>query len=89
MVVNYRQLFLRDLKKLKKQPVYNQVFHLAFNTVPEIENIMDLSNVKSMKGFPGRYRIRIGEYRLGFELNDSGVEMMRVMHRKDFYRYFP
>jgi mRNA-degrading endonuclease RelE of RelBE toxin-antitoxin system len=87
--VEYRQLFLKDLKKLKKQPVYEQVFNLAFETLPNAEDLKDLSNVKALKGYPNRYRIRIGNYRIGIEMSGEKVEMMRVLHRREFYRYFP
>jgi mRNA-degrading endonuclease RelE of RelBE toxin-antitoxin system len=42
-----------------------------------------------MKGYPNRYRIRVGDYRIGIEVQGNKVEMMRVLHRRDFYRYFP
>lgn len=42
-----------------------------------------------MKGYPNRYRIRIGNYRVGIEVSGERVEIMRVLHRREFYRYFP
>ncbi len=42
-----------------------------------------------MKGNNNRYRIRIGDYRIGIEVQGYQVEMMRVLHRREFYRYFP
>jgi mRNA interferase RelE/StbE len=32
--VEYRQLFLKDLKKLKKQSVYQRILNLAFEILP-------------------------------------------------------
>jgi mRNA interferase RelE/StbE len=87
--VQYRQLFLKDLKKLKKQPIYAQVFDLAFSTLPQIETLRDISNIKAMKGYADRYRIRIGDYRIGIEVKGDTIEMMRILHRREFYRYFP
>ena len=89
MQVEYRQLFLKDLKKLKKQPIYKRIFELAFETIPLADNLEVLSNIKAMKGYSNRYRIRIGDYRIGIEVQDDQVEMMRVLHRREFYRYFP
>ena len=40
-------------------------------------------------GYNGRYRIRIGDYRIGIEINGDIIEVMRVLHRQEFYRYFP
>jgi mRNA-degrading endonuclease RelE of RelBE toxin-antitoxin system len=87
--VEYRQLFLKDLKKLRKQPVYQRIFSLAFEILPNVEDLTELSNVKAMKGYPNRYRIRIGDYRVGIEISGEQVEIMRVLHRRKFYRYFP
>jgi mRNA-degrading endonuclease RelE of RelBE toxin-antitoxin system len=42
-----------------------------------------------MKGATNRYRIRLGEYRLGIAVVDNNIELMRLLHRREFYRYFP
>ena len=89
MEVQYRQSFLRDLKRLRGQPVYNRVYELVFTTLPEVDTIRDITNVKPMRGHANRYRIRIGNYRVGIEVQGENVEVMRVLHRRDFYRYFP
>ncbi len=89
MKVEYRQLFLKDLKKPKKQPIYQQVYNLAFDTLPNVSSLQDLSNVKALVGSTNRYRIRIGDYRVGIEINGDTLELFRVLHRKEFYRYFP
>jgi mRNA-degrading endonuclease RelE of RelBE toxin-antitoxin system len=89
MKVEYRKLFLKDLKKLKNQPVYQQVLDLTFKQLPEAKSLQDLSQVKAMKGYPNRHRIRIGNYRIGIEVNQDKIEIMRVLHRREFYRYFP
>lgn len=65
MDIQYRQSFLRDLKKLKQMPVYDQIFELAFTALPEASSMREIANVKTMTGYPDRYRIRIGNYRIG------------------------
>jgi mRNA interferase RelE/StbE len=87
--VEYLQLFLNDLKRLKKQPIYQQIYSLAFDTLPNVNSLQDLSNVKALVGSTNRYRIRIGDYRVGIEINGDTLELFRVLHRKEFYRYFP
>ena len=89
MEVQYRKSFLRDLKKLKGQPVYDKIFELVFTTLPEVDRLSDVTGVKAMKGYTGRYRIRIGVYRVGIEVHGDNIEVMRVLHRREFYRYFP
>ena len=89
MEVKYRQLFLRDLKKLKRLPTYNQIYEISFTVLPEVESLREVSGVKAMRGHQNRYRIRIGDCRIGIEVPGNNVEMMRVLHRREFYRYFP
>ncbi|WP_413162590.1 type II toxin-antitoxin system RelE family toxin [Capilliphycus salinus ALCB114379] len=76
MKVEYRTLFLRDLKKLKKQEVYPSIYELVFTTLPESTSVQELPNVKALVGTENRYRIRVGNYRIGFEVNEDRIELM-------------
>lgn len=89
MEVRYRESFLRDLKKLKKHPMYGRVFTLAFETLPAAADLREVPGVRPMTGHPDRYRIRTGSYRLGIEAKGPHIELVRVLDRRDFYRYFP
>lgn len=89
MDVRYRESFLRDLKKLKKKPVFARIHRLAFEILPEARELREVPGVKPMTGHPGRYRIRVGHYRIGIELDGAIVEIVRALDRRDFYRYFP
>lgn len=35
------------------------------------------------------YRIKMGDYRIGFILEDNLIKLSRIMNRKEIYRYFP
>ena len=89
MNVQYRQLFLKDLKKLKNSEIYSRVYELAFTTLPSADSLQDLVNVKAMVGYADHYRIRLADYRVGIIRQGDSLEMMRVLHRREFYRYFP
>lgn len=89
MEVRYRESFLRDLKKLKKLPIYSRVFDLAFKILPEAGSLMTVPGVKSMTGHKSRYRVRISSFRVGLHVEGGIVEVVRVLDRRDFYRYFP
>lgn len=89
MRVEYRTAFLKDLKKLKGQPIYDQVYHVVFEVLPEAKSLRDIPDVKHMVGYSRKYRIRLGDYRVGIEYDRQKVEVMRVLHRREFYRYFP
>ncbi|MFM6400291.1 type II toxin-antitoxin system RelE family toxin [Planktothrix sp.] len=89
MEVQYRQAFLKDLKQLKSSTSYQRIYEVAFTTLAAINTLEEISDIKAMKGYSGRYRIRIGDYRIGIEVNGDVIEVMRVLHRREFYRYFP
>lgn len=89
MDVLYRKAFLKDLKKLKNRPAYDRIFQFAFSDLPKSKTLKDMTGVKAMSGYPNRYRIRIGDYRIGVEHSGDNIELVRVIHRRDFYRYFP
>ena len=89
MEVKYRKLFLKDFKKLKHVEVYDRIYKIVFEVLPQIRQIREVPNIKAMRGYPNRYRIRLGDYRVGIDVQDEKVEVMRALHRKEFYRYFP
>jgi len=87
--VQYRQAFLKDLKQLKSSTSYQRIYELAFTTLEAINTLEEISDIKAMRGYAGRYRIRIGDYRIGIEVNEDVIEVLCVLHRREFYRYFP
>lgn len=52
-------------------------------------NLLEVRNIKKLKGFKNAYRIKMGEFRIGFVLNENIVMLSRIMNRKEIYRYFP
>ena len=81
MEVQYRQAFLKDLKQLKSSTSYQRIYDLAFTKLEAINTLEEISDIKAMRGYAGRYRIRIGDYRIGIEVNEAVIEVMRVLHR--------
>ena len=74
---------------MKSSESYQRIYELAFTTLENINSLDEILDIKAMKGYPNRYRICIGNYRLGIEVNGDLIELMRVLHRREFYRYFP
>ena len=73
----------RALKDGKKIP--NQELARIFEKIKELEN--DLSgDVKHLTDFYPEYRLRVGNYRVLFEVEGSDVVIYRIRHRKDIYR---
>jgi mRNA interferase RelE/StbE len=43
-------------------------------------------NVKRLTNFTPEYRLRIGNYRVLFEIEDKEIVIYRILHRKDVYK---
>ena len=61
MEVQYRQAFLKDMKQLKSSTSYQRIYELAFTTLEDINSLEEIPDIKAMRGYNGRYRIRISE----------------------------
>lgn len=44
-----------------------------------------------MKGYKDKYKIRVGDYRIGLTLNQENQTILcqRVAHRSEIYKIFP
>ena len=89
MIVNYLPSFIRDLKAIKKTPIYATLRQTAFEEIPAYNSIDQIPDLKKIKGYDQAYRIRVGDYRIGIFIENNAVTFARVQHRKDIYRYFP
>ena len=80
--------FAQDLKRVKDEQLLRRVEQV----IGEIKAATELSDIKrlsKLKGYDTFYRIRLGDYRIGIEVLEDEVILVRILHRKDIYRYFP
>ena len=89
MKPNYLPTFIKDLKGLKSTSSYSTIKNLVLTDILAIQNLSEISNLKKLKGDYNAYRIRVGDYRIGFFLEEDTITFARVLHRREFYRYFP
>ena len=52
-------------------------------------SITAISGVAKITGRDQYYRVRIGDFRLGFAIEGEAAVLLRFLHRRDIYRYFP
>ncbi len=88
MIVKIDKSFDKDVKKLKVVNVKQKIL-LVINEIQNAEKLSDIRNLKKLTGTNNFYRIRLGEYRIGLVINNEEVELIRFLHRKEVYRYFP
>jgi mRNA interferase RelE/StbE len=58
--------------------------------IENADTIQEIPHIKKIEGYESYYRMKVGDYRLGMELvSIREVVLLRFLHRKDIYRYFP
>ncbi len=89
MKILFDKAFYKSLSKLKNPVVSNQLEEVI-EIVQSSQSIREIPQIKKLQGFSHYYRIRLGDYRLGIELEDSqSVRFIVIAHRKDVYKHFP
>ena len=88
MNVEFDKSFHKALKKVTQKSLFPKIEEVI-NECEVANSIKDVSNLKKMRGFTSFYRIRIGDYRIGVEINDQTLTFITIAHRKDIYKNFP
>ncbi|HMO65624.1 MAG TPA: type II toxin-antitoxin system RelE/ParE family toxin [Verrucomicrobiota bacterium] len=87
MKVEFGKAFARDIVELPAN-VRQRVAQVV-ECVMNAPNLQAVPNVKKLKGSPNAFRIRVGDYRVGFFLEGDQVTFMRCLSRAAMYRGFP
>ena len=87
--VEYKKRFLKELSKIPED-VQSRVEKIVFEDLVN-ENPFGLGYLEQMRGYPGKFKIRIGQYRIGITIDREKRVLVcnRIAHRKDIYRLFP
>jgi mRNA interferase RelE/StbE len=88
MNVEFRKSFAKDLRKIRDTELLERIRSVV-EEIEAIENFTDLINVKKLKAEGDYYRVRVGDYRIGISVDEDTVLFIRVLNRKEIYRYFP
>lgn len=89
MIVKFDNTFNKNLSKLVDSHLKLKVYAIIEEMIAA-QKLTDITNIKKMKGYKTFYRIKLGDYRIGFELiNNNTVYLIAFAHRKDIYKTFP
>ena len=75
----------KDFKKIShdmRPQIFNAIEDLTSNPFPE-------SKYKKLKGTVNSFRLRVGSYRVLYDVDDRSmtITIYRVRHRKDVYKH--
>ena len=95
MRIEIDKSFEKDLSKIKDQSLREKVAEVIEHVL-DVDHRKQIQKLKKLQGFENYYRIKLGDYRIGIEIEKSPentgeeiVTFIRFIHRKDIYRYFP
>ncbi len=89
MKTRFTGSFAKDLRRHRKNQELLLRIQRVIKNVEQAKVAREISAIKQLKT-QGRYhRIRIGEYRVGITIEGNMVTFVRVLHRKEIYRFFP
>jgi len=72
MNVEFSKSFDKQTSRISDKILLNRVANLIKKVI-ECRSINEIPNLKPIVGYPGFYRIRLGDYRIGISLDDKTV----------------
>ncbi|RLD57180.1 MAG: type II toxin-antitoxin system RelE/ParE family toxin [Bacteroidetes bacterium] len=89
MDIVFDKSFSKSLDKIKSNPLKSKIEQIIIE-MEGADSIKDIRKLKKMTGHKLFFRIRIGDYRLGLELENNNIlRLIVIAHRKDIYKIFP
>lgn len=88
MKVIFKQSFAKDLNRIRDKTLLKRVEEAILH-MEEAKSLEELGAIRKMQGSTFYYRLRVGDYRLGVRIEGETIWVVRFLHRKDIYRYFP
>ena len=89
MNILYAKRFSKDLDAISHESKIKKRLLDLIEQIKRVDVLSDMSGLKKIEGYPGYFRIRVGDYRLGIKVTENDIEMIRFLHRKEIYRRFP
>jgi len=84
----FKKSFAKDLRQIQDKAVFERV-RAVIKEIEGAGDIQEITSLKKLSGGRAHYRLRLGDYRLGLVIAGDTVTFVRILHRKDIYRYFP
>lgn len=79
-IIEFKPQAIKDCKKLPKKELQK-----IFEKIEKMSNDLQ-GDVKQLTNFTPEYRLRVGNYRVLFEIEENIIHIYRVRHRKQAYK---
>lgn len=80
--------FEKDTDEITDKKLLESIADCIYE-VQKHDKLSEISNCKKLKGSKNAYRIRIGNYRIGFVYENHTIQFIRFLHRSKIYDSFP
>jgi mRNA-degrading endonuclease RelE of RelBE toxin-antitoxin system len=87
MNIDIRRSFTKDADKLPAN--IQRQLALVITNLQQVKQLNQIKNCKKIKGSKTAFRIGLSQYRIGLFFENETIELVRVLGRKDIYKYFP
>lgn len=87
MKIEIRDSFVKDVKKIPTE--YKDKINSIYESIKQANSLTEIRNIKRLQGHKEFYRIRVGDYCLGFAIIEDTIILLHFMHRREIYRFFP
>lgn len=79
---------MHDLKSIKDAALLSRI-QAVIEAVEQAERLQDVPNLIKLQGSGNHYRVRVGDYRVGLNVENNIVSFVRCLHRREVYKNFP
>lgn len=84
----FRESFDADLSAIRDVSLLQRI-KKVIEHVEAARTFQQIPNLKRLEASGKYYRLRVGDYRVGFTFEQGVVTFVRCLNRKEIYRYFP
>lgn len=88
MEIRFTSRFNRELRRTLNPNLRRRV-ERAIEEMKIASTVSEIPGIRRMSASGNFYRIRVGSYRIGVEVEDDVVILLRFGHRSEIYRSFP
>lgn len=81
MIVKIDDKAIKDLSKIDKKVAVK-----VFSKIEKLEDFPRVANFKKLVNYNPPFRLRVGDYRVLFDIKDEILTVYRVKHRKNSYK---